>query len=563
MAKTESDNKTFSPADRPAILKRMSAEHFDLVVIGGGITGAGVARDAASRGMKVALVEAKDFAVGTSSRSSKLIHGGIRYLENLEFGLVFEALSERRLLFELAPHLVHPLRFVLPLYRGGRVGMLKMGLGMWLYDALSLFEAPELHERLTSAESLERLPLLQARDLLGSYVYSDAYMDDDRLVLETLRSAAGLGALCLNYISAEDAELRDGRVCSIGCVDHLTGKKFRLRGHHFVSTVGPWTDQVATKLLHEWKRILRPSKGVHLTFDRKRLPLGQAVVMAAEKRIVFGIPRHEMIIIGTTDTDYSGDPYDVSTTPEDVHYLMQVADRYFPGAKLRSEDIIASYAGVRPLIDDGAETESKTSREHVIISDPRNITFVAGGKYTTYRRMAEQTVKAALANFRLEDQIRFGRGDTKRPLNDAATIARMDEAMLNAEEWAREFGLIKAQVEFLIGRHGAEAYDIMSTGRDLLSEDFIQSNTSNKFDAVWSLEARHAIRQTMCMNLIDYYVRRSPLFLAHKDHGLSQVARISQVFAHELNWSDARREEEVSALQAYIRRELAWKTTST
>jgi glycerol-3-phosphate dehydrogenase len=528
---------------------------FDLVVIGGGITGAGVARDAASRGMSVALVEANDFAVGTSSRSSKLIHGGIRYLENLEFGLVFEALSERRLLFEIAPHLVHPLRFVLPLYSGGRVGMFKMGLGMWLYDALSMFEAPELHERLNPSETTERIGLLRAEGLLGSYVYSDAYMDDDRLVIETLRSAVKQGALAVNYVKADSAEIIDGQVRAIGVTDQLTQKKFKIRGRHFVSSVGPWTDTVATNLLKTWKPVLRPSKGVHLTFARDRLPLDQAVVMAAdkEKRIVFGIPRHEMVIIGTTDTDYSGDPSDVSTTAEDVNYLLGVAKEYFPGAKLTSLDIIASYAGVRPLIDDGAETESKTSREHLIVRDSRNITFVAGGKYTTYRRMAEQTVEAALESksYTLNDQIRFARNATKVPLNNLATVEKLNEASLFVDEWARESGLAKQDVELLINRHGWEAFH-------LLNSKLIGTTSQEK---LWGAEANHAIKSTMCMHLVDFYMRRAPLFLSRPDHGLGMLEHLSHVFANssELGWSETERRQEVALVQAMVKHELLWQ----
>jgi glycerol-3-phosphate dehydrogenase len=544
--------KTFSHLDRKSNLERMAVEVFDLVIIGGGITGAGVARDAASRGMKVALVEAGDFAQGTSSRSSKLIHGGIRYLENLEFGLVFEALSERRLLFEIAPNLVHPLRFVLPLYKGGRVGMFKMGMGMWLYDALSMFEAPELHERLSPEESLQRLPLLQRRELLGSYVYSDAYMDDDRLVHETLRPASAMGALCVNYVSAEDAEMVDGKVHSIGCIDRLSGKKLRIRGRHFVSTVGPWTDIVGNHLLGQWKKVLRPSKGIHLTFDRKRLQMNHAVVMAAEKRIVFGIPRHEMTIIGTTDTDYSGDPDDVGADPSDVHYLLGVAERYFPGAKLTAADIISTYAGVRPLVDDGAETESKTSREHLILHDSRNITFVAGGKYTTYRLMAEQTVKAALNAFPIEDQVRFSRSDTKRPLNDKATEAKMDASLLESSRWATEFGMDQGAVEFLIGRHGEEALDLLG----LL--DSTQAGRAED-QKLWLLEARHAIQHTMCLNLTDFYFRRAPLFLARRDHGLELADFLSAVFARDLGWSESTRLTEVEKLKAKMQKELAWK----
>ncbi|MEZ4870798.1 MAG: FAD-dependent oxidoreductase [Bdellovibrionales bacterium] len=290
----------FSFETRNQNLNRLKTETFDLVIIGGGINGAGVARDAASRGLKVALVEANDFASGTSSRSSKLIHGGVRYLENLEFGLVFEALSERAKLFQLAPHLVHPLRFQIPIYKSSRVGMFMMGLGMWLYDALSLFQAPKMHERLNAKESVERMPTLNARELSGSYVYSDAYMDDDRLVHETLRSANELGAVQVNYAKAVGANRDEqGRIQSIKIKDGIAGEELVVHGRHFVSTVGVWTDDLGDILLPKWEHIMRPSKGVHLTFSKERLPLANAVVMGAESRIVFGIQRHEMVIVGT------------------------------------------------------------------------------------------------------------------------------------------------------------------------------------------------------------------------------------------------------------------------
>jgi len=220
----------FSAVTRTQNLERMGQEIFDLVIIGGGIIGAGVARDATSRGMTVALIDGNDFAFGTSSRSSKLIHGGIRYLENLEFHLVFEALSERRLLFEIAPTLVHPLRFVLPIYEGGRVGMWKLGAGMWLYDALSLFEAPELHERLNRAETMERLPLLRDHGLKGSYAYHDGYMDDDLLVIETLRSAVAFGAVAANFVKAVGAFMDDGKVTAIEAQDVRSGAHLTIRG---------------------------------------------------------------------------------------------------------------------------------------------------------------------------------------------------------------------------------------------------------------------------------------------------------------------------------------------
>ena len=549
----------FSFVERDKWISKFERETYDLIIIGGGITGAGVARDAASRGMKVALIEARDFAFGTSSRSSKLIHGGIRYLENLEFRLVFEALSERRLLFENAPHLVHPLRFVLPLYRGGRVGMFKMGLGMWLYDALSLFEAPEPHERLSASETMLRLPLLKESDLLGSYVYSDAYMDDDRLVLETLRSAADFGAEAVNYVRATGAikEASGGRLIGVLAEDVIGRRPLKIFGRHIISTVGPWTDELASRLIDSWKNILRPSKGVHLTFSRDRIPLQQAVVMAAdhEKRIVFGIPRHEMVIVGTTDTDFQSDPSEVTTSSEDVSYLLRVANEYFPGAKLTADDIIATYAGVRPLVDDGSESESKTSREHLILRDPRNVTFVAGGKYTTYRRMAEETVEVALEAYSVEEQVRFQKPNTKLPLNPLASLDSLHVARRNVSQVSQEFAQPESLVSALVERHALETESIL----ERLVTHPLASRDLPPTIKLWMAEVLHAVEETMCLSLCDFYFRRSPLFLSQPDHGVSMLPTLARVMQSALGWNDQQKEAEIQKLQELMQWELGWK----
>lgn len=546
---------SLSVENRKSNIASMQADKFDLVIIGGGISGAGIARDAAMRGMKVALIEAQDFAAGTSSRSSKLIHGGIRYLENLEFGLVFEALKERQNLFEMAPHLVHPLRFMLPVYDGARVGMFKLGLGMWAYDALSSFEAPELHSRFNKADSLRQIPYLDPNGLVGSYVYSDAYMDDDRLVIETLRSAAGHGALLANYVRATGAEFQDGKISELVCRDEITKNEFHIRGSHFVSTVGPWTDLVANQLLSDWRSIMRPSKGVHLTFSRKRLPIDKAVVMISddEKRIVFAIPRHEMVIIGTTDTDFKGDPANVKTTREDVDYLLHVTGNYFPGAKIKESDIIASYSGVRPLVDDGSATESKTSREHLIISDPRNISFVTGGKYTTYRQIAEDALEIILDNFSLEDKVRWGKCQTAQPLNRLATQESIFKARASSERWAAEFGLDVDTVNFLIERHGEEAGIIISR---------FAARAGTKDSARWRMEALHAIHQTMCLSLTDFYLRRVPLFLSNEDHGFLLLDELADLFKEELGWSKEEKLKSVAAVHNYLEHEMGWRESS-
>ena len=530
---------SFSASQRSRFLNRLKNEVFDLIIVGGGITGAGVARDACQRGLKVALLEMNDFASGTSSRSSKLIHGGIRYLENMEFHLVFEALSERTKLFEMTPHLVHPLRFMIPLYESSRVGMFKMGLGMWLYDALALFQAPEMHENLNATETIERMSILNQQELKGSFVYSDAYMDDDRLVHETLRSAVSEGACCLNYIKADTATYdSENKINGLYVVDQFSQERIHIQGSHIVSSVGPWTDMTAPGLVPDWKKILRPTKGIHLTFRKDRLPLSSAVVMAAEKsnRIVFAIPRHEMVIVGTTDTDYSGDPAQAQVTSEDVTYLLQISNQYFPGARLKPEDIVSSYVGVRPLVKDDSQDEGKTSREHTIISDPRGLTFVAGGKYTTYRLMSQQIVDAALKYFSFEKKALLQKAKTDQPLN----------AWTDPETYQNSILTANSDLERkLAERYGSEAKLILNK----------YGFTAN----YWQIEAYQAIHQTMCYNLTDFYARRVPLMLSEVDHGLQHLDDIAAVFEVELGLSTEQINQQKQNLNSYINRELAWR----
>ena len=530
--------KDFSFNTRIHNIKQLKTAKFDLLIIGGGINGAGVARDAAMRGLKVALVEASDFAVGTSSRSSKLIHGGIRYLENFEFHLVFEALSERTKLFEIAPHLVHPLRFLIPLFENSRVGPFKMGLGLMLYDMLALFQTPEAHEKLNKNQTLSRIPIIRGTDLVGSCVYSDAYMDDDRMVHETLRSANQAGACMVNYTKVIGSDIENDKVQAVQVIDSLTGEKFKIRCEHVASTVGPWTDLVGEKLVNDWKQILRPTKGVHLTISKDRLQLPNAVVMAAQKgnRIVFAIPRHEMIIIGTTDTDFTGDPATVTTDFADVEYLLKITNEYFPLAHITPEDIISSYVGVRPLVKDDSGSEGKTSREHVILSDKRGFTFVAGGKYTTYRLMSEQIVDRILSNWPIEKRLSYNRCETTKALNEFVTIEKIS--------MAHSHSTTKLEKSLSV-RYGAESFEIIKR--------YGKNNT------YWQLEAYQAIYSTMCFSLVDFFARRVPLILSHRDHGFELLSEISKVFKSELKWSQDELEAQQLYLKDYIEKELAWR----
>ncbi len=500
----------------------------------------------------MALVEASHFAIGTSSRSSKLIHGGVRYLENLEFGLVFEALAERALLFKMAPHLVHPLRFVIPIYKSSRVGYWKMLAGMWLYDLLAMLETPKMHESLSPSEVKERVPSLNARELVGAFEYSDAYTDDDRLVIETLRDAHRMGAVIVNYAQVTGSDYDGNGITRMSVADSLTGETFKVQASQYVSGVGPWTDIFGKANVPEWKPKLRPTKGVHLVFPRKKIPVSKAIVMAVESRIVFVIPRHEMVIVGTTDTDFPNNPGDVLTETADVHYLLNALNRYFPSLGVDEGDIISTYSGVRPLVDDGSSTEGKTSREHTIWAACDNLSFVAGGKYTTYRKISEEAVDFILKKMPFEVAMSFKPSDTKKPLNPKISQPLYERAQDRSKKLSEQYQVDEKTVGYLLARYGDESEEILKK----IHNEYSMYTAK---EAIWMGEAYFAIKNTMCLNLADFYWRRSPLFLATKDHGMSFLQVISKVFSDSLGWSQKERDEQQDHLLSQMQRELSWK----
>lgn len=545
-------NTRFSFRDRPQVLKAAQNETYDLIVIGGGINGAGVARDAARRGLSVLCLEQSDLASGTSSRSSKLAHGGLRYLENFEFRLVFEALNERNHMLKAAPHMVHPLEFILPMYHGDRVSPLKMKMGMLLYDMLALFRAPKAHSFLGPAKTIARVKNLNARGLKGAFAYSDAYMDDDRLVFEIARDANRFDAHFLTYfeVLGSVAESLDTPVKTLRAKDLISGDTHLFKGRHIMTTVGPWTDKVASKLLPDWHPRMRPTKGVHLTLSRLDFPLDDAVVMAADKqkRIIFAIPRQEMVIIGTTDTDFKADPSDVNASSEDVDYLINILEEYFPLAKIDRSKVIASYSGVRPLVDDSGHrdvvSESKVSRDHVIVSDKRGFTFLMGGKYTTYRLMCEEAVDEALKHFTKAERKSFRKCSTKDLLNPKINLDSYTNALRRVDVLAEKHNLSHIQTKMLVERHGPEANDILEAG---------------SFDYVWEYEAKHALEQTCCANLLDFYTRRVPLFLGKRDHGFKFLKRVGVIFQKYFEWNDEQLSLEIQKVFDHSKSELSWK----
>jgi glycerol-3-phosphate dehydrogenase len=370
------------------VVDALSATAFDLLILGGGITGAGVALDAALRGFRVALIDKGDFASGTSSASSKLVHGGLRYLEHGNFRLVYEALHERGRLLRNAPHLVHPLRFVLPFYQGARLPPWKWRAGLLLYDVLA-GSANLARSRPLDAPRLARdFPGLRTTGLLGGAAYYDAQMDDARLCIDVLKSAAGCGGCVANYVEAVAFEQSGGQIAGVRAVDRAGNGEFTIRARQVLNATGPWVDAVCRLAGDTSGPHLKPTKGVHLVAPDRGLAAAFLLLHPADGRVFFVIPWLGKTLIGTTDTLHDARPDDLTVAPEDIAYLLEAHNYYFT-PPLEARDILGSFAGLRPLIASKAGDPAAMTRDFRLFTSPSGLLSVAGGKYTTYRHMAE------------------------------------------------------------------------------------------------------------------------------------------------------------------------------
>ncbi len=562
---------SFSARTRSRTLERFSRERFDVLVVGGGITGAAVARDCVSRGLSVALLERRDFSYGTSSRSSKLIHGGLRYLEKFEFSLVFEALAERSLLLKTTPHMVRPLPFYFPVYEGDRTGRAMLSMGMWLYDLLALFRTPGYHRSLSKQRMLEDLPGLRADGLKGGFRYFDASMWDDVLGIELLRDASNRGAAVANYVEATRPVWREGRIEGFEFRDLESQLEGRVLAEKVIVCAGPWTDEVGSRLAEgsgdgrSWRNWLAPSKGVHLVFDLKKLPLPGAMVMSepADGRISFVIPRPDfgdgVLIVGTTDGPTPSDPDRAEIAAEDVEYLLGLLRRYFPKLSWSVDDVVSAYVGVRPLAvppsgSDGlsdSKSLQKVSREHHIDEGPGEVVLVAGGKYTTHRTMAEEIVSFALKRSRVLAGRVKNRFSTRVAPNPAATTEALRQA--------RSHPLAAKVQSQLWERYGAEAITVVEIDEGLPSGRLADPEGYPRLEA----QLRFAMRTGMVLHLDDFYLRRLPLFFSRADHGLPWLDALASAWSDERGLTGSEAEsaaesEKVRLHEEFARRE-SWR----
>ncbi|MBI4978585.1 MAG: glycerol-3-phosphate dehydrogenase/oxidase [Spirochaetes bacterium] len=527
---------------RQDILDQLSSKTYDVVVIGGGIVGAGIAREAAMQGLSTLLLEKRDFGWGTSSRSSKLVHGGLRYLEQMHFHLVFEALAERTDLLRMAP--VDALPFLFPTYKGDRVPFWLLEMGMFCYDALALFRAPKMHRFHTKKSALKLAPKMRADGLIAASEYYDAKTDDCRLVMETLRSARRYGADALNYAEVTELGIRQKSIDRIAVRDNESGKTYTASGRIVINAAGPWMEKVIKLFKSDHPRVIRASKGAHLFVRRREGDSDRAVVLSDSKtkRILFYVPWKPGInLVGTTDTDYTGDFDNVDADKNDVAYIRENFDHYFPNA-LSPDDIISSNAGLRPLIFESGKDERTTSREHrVIVHEPYNFISIGGGKLTTYRVMARQAVDTALRTLAKRgtplSRVPMDRNApiiSKNPFDGAAGL---DASSRFAMEY---FGY----ADLALRIHALAAGDkslTASIGDPRISRAMI----------------KYFVDEEMAMSLEDVMDRRLRFSLTETDGGMKAATAVAGEMGKLLGWNSARKAKEITRYKMIVTRNRA------
>ncbi len=526
---------------RSDALAHLQQDSFDLVVIGGGIVGAGVAFDAATRGFSVALMERDDWSIGTSSRSSKMIHGGLRYLETFDLGLVREALLERELLARIAPHLVKPLPFLVTAFEGGRKDR-RIGVGLNMYDVMARrglrrgkrdrdgdgeadFWSPERHRTIDGKEVVELMPTLAARNPTSAYLFYDCQTDDTRMVLTVLGEAERFGAVCLNGANVVEVTERKERAAGVICEEGESGERFEVRAANVVNATGVWADTLKTEELRSvGVASIRPSRGTHILIDHEKLPMkAAAIVPAGEGRGIFVLPWLGQTLVGTTDNDYSGDIDHVSPSEADVQYLLDAANDYFDTG-FGFDDIAGAYAGVRPLVTDSEDAEKKTvdiSRKAELYETSSGMLTITGGKFTTWRRMAKMTVDRLV-----EREFRDAPCKTDEiPLGYPIEISQLPEAE----------GVSPIVMTHLANRYGLFAEKIlqMCVERPELRERIVEGMPDILAEVVV------ACRLEQARHVSDVLMRRTRLGLLaarRLDRDSKAVKRVAKLMGSELGW---------------------------
>lgn len=536
--------KNFSNLNRAKNLKSIQEEQYDLIVIGGGITGAGILLDAASRGLKTLMVEKGDFACGTSSKSTKLIHGGLRYLKQFDFWLVKEVGTERAIVHKLAPHLVQPEKMLLPLVEKGSYGKWLTSIGLKIYDILADVEDEDQRQMLDKKQAMEKEPLLPKKILKGAGYYAEYRTDDARLTLEVIKTALEYQAIAINYTQVQEFLYQNDQVSGVKVYDHLLDQEYEIQAKHIINATGPWVDDIRQLNKSVSGDHLQLTKGVHLVFPFEKLPVSQSLYFdVPDGRMIFAIPRGRITYVGTTDTPYRENKEEVRTEVVDAIYLIEAVNHMFPKIDLKLTDIESSWAGLRPLIHQEGKSPTELSRKDEIFVSPTRLISIAGGKLTGYRKMAERAVDKVIQQI-------------EKPHREKLKNCHTDSIVISGGPW-KNYAEVKQYIQLIyqrIDQLGFTQYDAwyLVTTYGKQTEEILNIYASltqgDNYQKLIQAEFRFCAEYEMIANPSDFFIRRTGRLFFNirslKDH----LDAILQVYQEYFKVNDSQLETEKSKL---------------
>ncbi|QNK49200.1 FAD-dependent oxidoreductase [Brevibacterium sp. PAMC23299] len=541
----------FSNIYREETVETLKKEKFDVVVIGGGITGAGIALDATTRGMKVALVEMQDFAAGTSSRSTKLVHGGLRYLKQFEIKMVAEVGKEREIVYENGPHVTTPEWMLLPMHKGGTFGKFSTSIGLRVYDFLAGVKKSERRKMLSADETLKREPLVKKEGLKGGGYYVEYRTDDARLTIEVMKAAVDKGATPINYTKVDKLLYENGKVNGVQVADLLSGDAYEIYADKVINAAGPWVDSIREKDQSKQGKTLKLSKGVHVVIDQSRFPLKQALYFdTPDGRMIFAIPRAGKAYVGTTDTFYDGDPAVPTVTSEDRAYLLKSIHYMFPEVNITDDDIESSWAGVRPLILEEGKDPSEISRKDEIWESDSGLITIAGGKLTGYRKMAKTTVDLLSGKLAQQSNKTYPASSTKgMPISggDVGGSRNFSDYIKQHVQMGVDSGLAVKDSEAILAMYGSNApvlFDIAKNEGD--------GGANSGLPKKLFVQLKYAVDHEMAATPVDFFFRRTGTLLFDIDLVQTHKHAVIDYMAGYFGWTASTKMERTNQLEQEI-----------
>lgn len=544
----------FSFVRRSEILQQAEKETYDLIIIGGGVTGCGIALDAASRGIKTLLIDKNDIASGTSSKSTKLIHGGLRYLKQFDIGLVTKTGRERAVVHRLAPHLVHPEKMLLPIVKNGNYGRLLSSFGLWVYDLLAGVKGKDKRRMLSKKQTLRQEPLLNRKSIIAGFLYAEYRTDDARLCIELAKTASRLGAHLLTYTQLTDFIYENKKIVGIRCQDLDETKSYSIKSKYVVSAAGPWVDQIRKLNNSIDKKRLHLTKGVHIVFDHSKLPIKHSVYFdGPDGRMVFAIPRGKITYVGTTDTTYKEDPEEVKANQEDVVYLLKAINHGFPSVSLSLDDVQSTWAGLRPLIHEEGKSPSDISRKDEIFEAEDGLVSIAGGKLTGYRRMALEIVDLIAKKLRKStDKIISKSGTntihlTEKPFGHYRNVKRY---VKKTAKRLAENGLDPKRAEYLVYNYGKQTKEILSS---------IKKSSKDPEETLLMAELDFCLENEMVLSTMDFLERRTGRLYFDIESVTKYHKKVHNKIATKRGWDDTRKRADGEVINKAIANTLSFK----